>query len=115
MEKNEKVIKILQELNAGITAEQVAIFIANPELVDKKPKVKKTSKNYTRTDATLPTGAKLPKQAQVVLESLVDTMNLETWTEAAIEAGLVTNQAPIRIVMYYRPLLIKLGLVSEIA
>lgn len=108
-------IRLLQNLNPQITVDQVKLFVQNPSVVKQKKKVEKPSRLYEKTDKQLPASSKLPKQAEIALNSLTGQMTLKEWTDAAIKGGLVTTQEPIRIIMYYRPRLIDLGLIKEVA
>ena len=80
-----------------------------------KAKTKTHTKFYTRTDKQLTATQSLPKQAKILLETLTttDLIDIDVWTERALKAGLETKQEPVRITMYYRPMLIAGGFIVE--
>lgn len=80
-----------------------------------KAKVKTHTKFYTRTDKQLAATQSLPKQAKILLDVLPvgDMIDIDAWTALALKAGLDTKQEPVRITMYYRPMLITGGFIVE--
>lgn len=118
---NVELIKESDELNAAYLSEieQKVLLILRPET--KKVRTKKTEniKLYASTDKQLTESQKLPKQALIILQAIQrrgsSPTTMEQWTADSVHNGLETKQEPIRIVMYYRPLLISTGFVVEAA
>lgn len=58
---------------------------------------------------------KLAPQAKILLSVLDEKpMSLESWGDAAAEAGMKTTQDPARIAAYYRKTLVDANLVNEV-
>lgn len=112
----ENLVKKLEQKNLDLLykIENLKSISVKPVPVVKSKGVRTCTKTYSRTDKELCTGMSLPKQCRIVLDSLTsEPISLETWTSNSVSNGLVTNQDPKHIVMYYRPKLIEFGLIAE--
>lgn len=70
--------------------------------------------NYVLGDGDV-SDVKLAPQAKILLSVLnEDPVSLETWGDAASEAGMKTTQDPGRIAAYYRKTLVEANLVTEV-
>ncbi len=58
---------------------------------------------------------KLSPQAKILISVLNENpMSLESWGDAASDAGMKTTQDPGRIAAYYRKILVEANLVTEV-
>lgn len=111
----EKIMKTVEGMEEDKQRELLEVLMKKFNIKAAKERVLvKSTKTYTRTEKQLTEKQSLPKQCMIVLNSLTEpNMTLESWTEKCLANGLETRQEPVRIVMYYRPLLISGGFVTE--
>lgn len=101
---------VSEVLGTKITEEQGKLL--NEVLKTKSEPRAKMSYKLGNEDAK---EVKLAPQAKILLSVLgKEAVSLESWGDAAAEAGMKTKQDPARIAAYYRKTLVEANLVTEV-